>query len=932
MKVFLSSTAQDLEAYRRVADDTILRLAQQSIAMERFGALPDTPVEECERLARESDVVVCIVAHRYGFVPEKGRGSITRREVEAAHKAGRDVLVWIVSDDYSWSDKKEQDLLTDPSVLADPAKIAEVTDGIRGLLDFKSWLLKNFTPERFTASDDLGRKIAIALANYSKGRTAPPINQDRISIARLPTSGTELFGRDTELQLLDDSWADANINIVSFVAWGGVGKTILVNHWLKRRMARDNYRGAERIYAWSFFNQGSEERTESADLFIEQALRWFGDADPSAGTPWDKGARLARLIRQSRTLLILDGVEPLQHPPGPQEGRLKDVALQVLLVELAAEQPGLCVVSTRMRISDLIEFENSTVLRHDLEQLSPQAGAQTLRSLKVKGSDEELEQASKELGGHAFSLTLLGSYLDEVFEGDIQRRKEIENLFHDTRYGAAGQSMIAAYEGWLGEGMELAILRLLGLFSGPADFGTIEALRKPPAIKGLTEPLQHFKDREWNQAVAKLRRLKLLGQTSSAVALDAHPLVRQHFKEQLKRDLPTVWREANERIFEHLKTATKEFPDNVEEMSGLYSAVAYGCAANRHQEALREIYLRRIQRGDQHYNWHTLGAYGADLKSLAGFFERLWDVPLAHLRNNDKSLVLNEVGVDLRSLGRLHEAVAPTQAGLQIDVVNERWRDASVAASNLTDLYISIGDLSEALKTAQTGIEYGDLSEDLFSRMINRVSLGETLHRQGLIEEAAVLFADAEGLIQAERGSHTILAAGYGFVYCELLLSQGKVGEVKNRAIKALQSSTQNNKPGFMGLAYLSWAKSWIFDPQQSELAEARENIDRAVYLLRHGGQIDRLMYGLLSRAAFFRHIKNFDSAFRDLSEVFRITSGSGMGLHLADYHLESAHLQLAQAEKEKAREHVVIAKETINYRGYHLRDQEVAELEAQLG
>jgi hypothetical protein len=96
MKVFLSSTAQDLGAYRKVADDTILRLSQQSVAMERFGPLPGMPVDECERLARESDVVVCIIAHRYGFVPEKGRGSITRREVEAAKAAGKDVFRWIV--------------------------------------------------------------------------------------------------------------------------------------------------------------------------------------------------------------------------------------------------------------------------------------------------------------------------------------------------------------------------------------------------------------------------------------------------------------------------------------------------------------------------------------------------------------------------------------------------------------------------------------------------------------------------------------------------------------------------------------------------------------------------------------------------------------------------------------------------------------------
>jgi AraC-like DNA-binding protein len=354
MKVFLSSTAQDLDAYRRVADDTILRLSQQTVAMERFGPLPRTPVEECERLASESDVLVCIVAHRYGFVPEKGKGSITQREVEAAKNAGKDVLAWIVADDFPWTEKQEQDLLTDPAVLSDRTRVIEIVRGIEALAAFKKWLRDNFVCDTFTTPDDLAKKIAVTLSNYISEHKPPPLPQeaksalpkDRISIARLPVSGPDLFGRDAELQLLDAAWENPNTNIVSFIAWGGVGKTALVNHWLKQRMARDNYRGAERVYAWSFYSQGTSERAASADLFIDQALRWFGDTDPTAGSPWDKGERLARYIRQTRTLLILDGLEPLQHPPGPQEGRLKDPALQAMLVELAGQQPGLCVIST----------------------------------------------------------------------------------------------------------------------------------------------------------------------------------------------------------------------------------------------------------------------------------------------------------------------------------------------------------------------------------------------------------------------------------------------------------------------------------------------------------------------------------------------------------------------------------------------------------
>src|SRR5262250_962216 len=109
LRVFLSSTATDLVGYRRIADDTLLRLQQQSVVMERFGALPGAPIAECERLAASADLVVCIVAHRYGYEPDAGRGSITRREVEAARRAGKPVYAWIVDDKYLWTEPKEQD-------------------------------------------------------------------------------------------------------------------------------------------------------------------------------------------------------------------------------------------------------------------------------------------------------------------------------------------------------------------------------------------------------------------------------------------------------------------------------------------------------------------------------------------------------------------------------------------------------------------------------------------------------------------------------------------------------------------------------------------------------------------------------------------------------------------------------------------------------
>src|SRR5215469_6277599 len=183
-------------------------------------------------------------------------------------------------------------------------------------------------------------------------------------------------------------------------------------------------------------------------------------------------------------------MEPLQNPPGPQEGRLREPSLQALLRELAAFNTGLCVITTRAPIADIADHEGSSALRRDLDQLSKDAGASLLRALGVKGDEAELRNASDEFRGHCLALTLLGSYLTDAYDGDIRHRKEIsEHLAHDVRHGVHARKVMESYQSWLGEGPELAILRMLGLFDRPADEWALEALLKPPAIRGLTESL-----------------------------------------------------------------------------------------------------------------------------------------------------------------------------------------------------------------------------------------------------------------------------------------------------------------------------------------------------------------------------------------------------------------------------------------------------------
>src|SRR5258707_13309699 len=119
---------------------------------------------------------------------------------------------------------------------------------------------------------------------------------EKISVARLPITASMVFGREEDLAFLDTAWADPQVNVVSIVAWAGVGKSTLVNQWI-RHMAAEHYCSAELVFGWSFYRQGIAGDASSADEFLDATLAWFGDPDPRIGTAWEKGERLRDSLR-----------------------------------------------------------------------------------------------------------------------------------------------------------------------------------------------------------------------------------------------------------------------------------------------------------------------------------------------------------------------------------------------------------------------------------------------------------------------------------------------------------------------------------------------------------------------------------------------------------------------------------------------------------
>src|SRR5271157_4583850 len=130
---------------------------------------------------------------------------------------------------------------------------------------------------------------------------------------------------------------------------------------------------------------------------------------------------------------------------------------------------------------------------------------------------------------------------------------------------------------------------------------------------------------------ARLRRARLISgeDPHSPGSLDTHPLVREYFGEQLRNQRRDAWKECNRRLFHYYRTLAPQLPNSFREVEPLFLAVICGCRAGLLFEALHEIYIPRIQRGNASFAANVLGARGAVLSVLAHFFEHgRWGSPV----------------------------------------------------------------------------------------------------------------------------------------------------------------------------------------------------------------------------------------------------------------------------------------------------------------
>ena len=696
--------------------------------------------------------------------------------------------------------------------------------------------------------------------------------------------------------------------------------------------------GINALIAWSFYSQGaSEDRQISSRLFFDHAFAKLGSGRTDFYSEEDRGEYLAALLSQHRCLLILDGLEPLQHASAANRGELKDRALRQMLRTLALNNQGLCVITTRIAVHDLSDRQ-SQVVHHNLDNLQAANAVELLQHLQVEGTNSELQAAAQDYGCHALSISLLGNLLHRRYSGDVRKRDRIpelldpESVDQDSRHAF---KVMQAYERWFSSeeqySAELALLRLLGLFDHPIELDVLQVLQQTQ-IPQLTAGIN---PNAWSSAIATLRDdHHLLAQANDPQdeQLDCHPLIRAYFAHRLKNQSPEAWQAAHSKLYDYYKNLpSKPQPDSLEEMQPLFRAVAHGCAAGLHQQALNEVYWSRIQRSGEYYLPRKLGAFSDDLATLAHFFAIPWHTPAAGLKANAQALTLNLAGFHLRALGRLREAQQPMQASEDMAAEREDWKNAASGAGSLSELQLTLGEVAAAVANAKRSVDHADRSGDLFERMAFRTTHADALHQYGEQDAALELFQEAEILQQQYEPEYPQLYSLQGFQYCDLLLALGESAQVLQRAEYALKIVLQGSKNLLdIALNHLSIGRAHL---QQQQLERAQQHLDQAVEGLRTAGDQSYLPLGLLARAELYRQQGNYGKAEKDLQEVFEIADRSEMRLFLCDYHLAIAKLLRTRTDQELDQNqpaithHLQTAKEIIRQTHYHRRLPELQEL-----
>jgi tetratricopeptide (TPR) repeat protein len=889
LRIFISSTAVDLLDYREKVRDAVLRLENLPIAMETFSAQSGQPAAECMKMAAEADAVICIVAHRYGYVPPPelggdGERSITWLEVAAAKRAGKPVFSFLVDPKAKWTEVKEQDRL-----IPEPGKSEEIIKAVQKLQEFKGYLERECTRASFSSGDELAKLVAITLANFEPQRahtSTARIWQPLFCHALQPAQ--HFRGREGKLEDLK-KWLIAPVTpdrVISVVAAGGTGKTALVHEAL-HQATLSNRAG---VFVWSFYEDSH------TDAFLRAAYLYFtGEKDTPTGGMLER-LQLA-LSGDVPHVLVLDGLERVQSEGDRRRrGELEDLQLKRLVRALAGGiGSARALLTSRFPLVDLETYTGAGHRAIVLDDLERPVALEVLRAWKVKGDDTALVRLLEPMNisgfYHALSVAVLGSYLGNFAGGDPARAPEF-SLADAQESDPKARRLHRILEHYVKAltPAERDLLARLSLFPRGVQ---VELLGWIVQSGGeVAGALIGLSDRE---LVRYLERLKGLGlvfryETDQRVIYSAHPFLREFFRNLLTTKPESVHESVRARLAPSLEARPDTKPADPGILDQYELLIEQTLLAGRVKDAF-DLY------------WYGLGAYknliwvlgenSRGLRLLERFVPQDDFFSIApQLSPHDQSFLVNDLGLFAENLGDLSRSRRAYEHGRRLDAAASDQVNESISFWNLAQLELSAGHFPQALKyyesavslAAETQGEQG-LVTFLEDRATSHFALGN-------ITAAA---ADFQRATELEGGKTLYTFRGINQAKCVLLGGDRSGARSQTQANLDILGIDNNNAT----LCRCNALLAQILvpdDPSQASrcLQDAREFANRS-------GSVELQLRCFQAACELHLHLGNYPQAIAEAEAGILLADTCSFGWWSIDLRIVLAETSLAAGGPHKA-------------------------------
>lgn len=764
--------------------------------------------------------------------------------------------------------------------------------------------------------------IHIAALPPSLDWHAPPDSFLALQHLKTPLPTNEHVDRDATAYQLSAAWMNPRIRVVNLVGEAGVGKSTLLASWLQH-LARDQWRGAEQVFCWSFQQQAPTGRKQSADECFYALRQLLCDVDDAPEAWWETGARLAQLIHRQRMLVVLDDLDPLLRIDDQHNARITDDAILVFLRKLLMRNEGLCVVASQRPLAELSHWEEQGLVTMHLDRLSPAESKDLLTKLKYPSSTSEIDDAAAASRGHPIAARLVAGWRLAGHHGasgslatsgavsspsnatpgiSVKRSTDVIRLMSIAGPSLL-ESLLREFLQSTGDRALEELLVILALADRPLELATIERLISafPSYFEGTspqeasTTPFGHALGmRDQQQLQSLLANLRVAGVLAHPNTSTVHlqPALRAMVANRIAPSCPELAKWIHRQLQEQSQLQITDGPMTPPRLAMMIRVMRHAAFSEHYQEALYSCFLEPLWKKDDLLGAETMRDFCHRSRVIQLLVDPTTKQPYADLAPEDRWEVARMNRRALRSVGAFAEAIdAATRDLLQAKSTLQMDHFAE-CLTELSQLLLIVGRVKEATTRVNELFAFPSLQQHpaIFRDAVNLSA--RVLHLKGKFAEAMDRYQLGASL---SAGSSRLIGAEHWRV--EAVFDSGNFPQAEKAAWREIEHVSQQDcaaSAGYrilLGRLYLA-LRTHSGDWRYRE--EASKHVHLAGTLARKSGLLEMILPAQLAAAAVHRNEARLPQAAELLTDVTLLTQRCGLKLLAIDCHIEQLFLRLA--------------------------------------